>query len=355
MPGFSKNHHRSRTRQTFPASRYNDPRGGRPSALERNILRYRAVEATLYLFYADEVRDFMMSNIYPLAKRAPDAPFWEPLEEQRLTGVLSRVLMDAETRKLVTPADAGALRETLVSEYQQGPSLKIAFAHAIKIGIFSETSANELQGLIKYRNDIAHRIHLLMADVTRSSWTSDVLSFTVPRYKGEALDRLRRYARSLERRARGKIALYLSMNRSLFEMAERVYEDELVRLDRKIRKLVDNEQARTAAISAELDLTGTELIGDLAPGFFYNRRPSRTYRDDYIPPTGHLTARGAEICYRLFDLGRSPLAVAYLMGITLRSAERRRGSWLRAGGQDRVQQPVTRYDMTTGKQLALAT
>lgn len=91
-----------------------------------------------------------------------------------------------------------------------------------------------------------------MADVTRSSWTSDVLSFTAQRYKGEALDRLRRYARSLERRTWGKTALYLSVNRSLFEMAERVYEDEMVRLGRKIRKLVDNEQARTAAISANL-------------------------------------------------------------------------------------------------------
>jgi hypothetical protein len=30
--------------------------------------------------------------------------------------------------------------------------------------------------------------------------------------------------------------------------------------------------------------------------------------------TGHLTKRGAEICYRLFDLGKSPMAVAYLMG-----------------------------------------
>lgn len=355
MPGFSKNHCRPHRPRTLPASRYDDPRGGRPSAIERNVLRYRAAEVTLYLFYADEVRDFMISNVYPRAKLAADAPFWEPLEERRLQRVLSGLLMDAETRKLVTAEDGDALRTALAAEYNQGRKLKTAFGHAIQIGMFSDVEANELKSLLDYRNNIAHRIHSVMADVTRTAWNSDVLSFTAPVYKGDALERLRRYTKTLWRRARDKLVLQLSMNQSQFEMAEKVYEAELVRLNARIRKLVDAEHERASAISAELDLRGTELVGDLAPGFFLNQRPSQTFRDDYIPPTGHLTPRGAEICFRLYDLGKSPIAAAYLMGITLRSAERRRVSWLRAGGDQRIRAEVPRYDLDLRRKQASET
>jgi hypothetical protein len=64
MPGVMKHHTKRDYRRAFPASRYDDPRGGRLSAIERNILRYRATEATLYLFYAEEVRDFMLTNVH---------------------------------------------------------------------------------------------------------------------------------------------------------------------------------------------------------------------------------------------------------------------------------------------------
>jgi hypothetical protein len=53
MPGVTKRHSKRDFGQAFPASRYDDPRGGRTSSLEHNILRYRATEATVYLFYAE--------------------------------------------------------------------------------------------------------------------------------------------------------------------------------------------------------------------------------------------------------------------------------------------------------------
>lgn len=352
MSGFSKSYQDYDHRRRLPASRYDDPRGGRPSALERNILRYRAFEAILYLFYDDEVRAFMMANVYPRATLPPGASIWEPREERRLTSLLSHVLMDAETRKLVSAKDSDALRQTLASEYKQGRQLKTAFGYAIQIGMFSEDEANEVQELLSYRNDIAHRIHMVMADVTRTSWNSDALSFVPPIYKGDALDRLRRYTKTLWRRSRDKLITRLSMNRTIFEMAEQVYEAELRRLDRVIRKQVAAEVARVGLLNVEMDLSQTELVGDLAPDFYYNQRPDRSYGDDYVPPTGHLTARGVEICYRLFDLGKSPIAVAYLMGITLRSAERRKRTWIAAGGIERQRAHVVRYDLSSGRRRA---
>ncbi len=102
-------------------------------------------------------------------------------------------------------------------------------------------------------------------------------------------------------------------------------------------------------LNVELDLSGTEFVGDLAPRFPANHRQGRIYADDYEPPPGHLTKRGVEICYRLFDFGKSPIAVAYLMGMTLSSAKRRKTLWMNAGGLGRTKSPITRYDIKTGK------
>src|SRR6266702_5367867 len=110
MSGVRKEHQIRELGRAFPASRYDDPRGGRSVALERNILRYRAIETTLYLFYTEEVRDFMLANVYPQAIKNPDAKSWEPEKERRLQRVLSQVLMDAEVTKKVLFEDTRALR-----------------------------------------------------------------------------------------------------------------------------------------------------------------------------------------------------------------------------------------------------
>jgi hypothetical protein len=169
---------------------------------------------------------------------------------------------------------------------------------------------------------------------------------TSPTYKGAALDRLRAYRLSLWQRTRGRLILRLSLDGMLFEFAERAYENDLKRLDRLIQTQIGRESARAQAINAELDLRGTELTGDLDPRFPANHRPDRSYGDDYVPPTGHLTKRGVEICDRLYDMGKRPIAVAYLMGISLRAAENRRKGWLKAGGLQRIRTEVKRYDLS---------
>jgi len=351
VPGFTKRHTKRDYGRAFPASCYNDPRGGRPSALERNILRYRAIEAALYLFYADEVRTFLLTDVYRAAVRQPGQSIWEQPEERRLQGVFAGLLREAESEKKIRQEDIDALRRAFEYERQQGKKLKTAFAFAITVGLFTEDEASEIRDLLEYRNDIAHRIHLVISDISRNYWTIDHLTYKAPTYKGDALERLRVYRRSLWERARGQLILTLSMDSMLFELAEHAFEQDLKRLDRIIAKQIRQEEERVKAINAELDLRGTELVDDLAPRFPANHRPSRSYGDDYIPATGHLTKRGVEICYRLFDLGKSPIAVAYLMGMTLRSAERRQRSWTKAGGLQRVRSDVERYDVRSLRRL----
>lgn len=53
-------------------------------------------------------------------------------------------------------------------------------------------------------------------------------------------------------------------------------------------------------------------------------------------PDGKLTPRGVEVCYRLFDVGRTRYAVAEAMGISYGAATHRQEAWKKAGGADRT-------------------
>lgn len=75
------------------------------------------------------------------------------------------------------------------------------------------------------------------------------------------------------------------------------------------------------AINTELSLTETEFDSDER----YPKHPLHKFDD------GRLMQRGVEICCRLFDSGRSLVAVAYLMGISLLAARHRRKLWDAAG------------------------
>lgn len=80
------------------------------------------------------------------------------------------------------------------------------------------------------------------------------------------------------------------------------------------------------------------LKGLLAPEIegqeFDPRDPANKLED------GKLTARGIEICYRLFDAGKSKYAVGVEMDISFSAAKHRFEAWQKAGGVDRVKQPL---------------
>ena len=55
---------------------------------------------------------------------------------------------------------------------------------------------------------------------------------------------------------------------------------------------------------------------------------------------GKLTERGIEVCYRLFDSGKSRYAVGAEMDISFSAANHRYGAWKKAGGPDREKLPL---------------
>ena len=53
-----------------------------------------------------------------------------------------------------------------------------------------------------------------------------------------------------------------------------------------------------------------------------------------------LTAQGEEICYRLFDAGKTRYAVCNLMEISFGAATHRLDAWNKLGGANRIKQPL---------------
>lgn len=64
--------------------------------------------------------------------------------------------------------------------------------------------------------------------------------------------------------------------------------------------------------------------------------------------SGKLTDRGVEVCYRLFDAGKSRNTVGAEMKISFGVATHRFEAWKTAGGLDRKKQPLTKQSWIEG-------
>jgi hypothetical protein len=96
------------------------------------------------------------------------------------------------------------------------------------------------------------------------------------------------------------------------------------KLRSKIRKLAKKRSADIEQLNAELQ------VEEGTPDQEQHCHPLNQYDNK------RLTQRGEEICYRLFDKGKSPMAVAHLMGIPLKAARKRHGMWRASGGAGRL-------------------
>jgi hypothetical protein len=110
--------------------------------------------------------------------------------------------------------------------------------------------------------------------------------------------------------------------------------NELKRLHRKIIQQAAKRKRDDAKLEDELSLREGDFIDDLQPYHPANQTES-----------GKLTKRGVEVCYRLYDLGKSPPAVACLMGISLKAATNRIKLWQAAGGHERLRTDLTKMQM----------
>lgn len=283
------------------SNQYINPWRGAVRTLESNITKYRAMQMVLAITYAEEIRRIVVSAVQTVDKF------------QMKMG-----------------------KENVAERIPDGTSQP--FQKAVKIweaeGLLSGDEANLIRRLTNYRNDIAHRTHELVADLSNHRIVRSFLSYkekSFSTYDYTAADEMRTAIELLnDRLFKAQRMTTLDLNSTMFETAERALHRELKSLRCKIDKLMECRRGEIATIRKELTKINDEFLGEKHPGHSFN-----TYDD------GRLTARGVEICYRLFDAGHSVAVVAHALRLSINSARNRKKLWLAAGGENR---PVIAFD-----------
>jgi hypothetical protein len=172
-------------------------------------------------------------------------------------------------------------------------------------------------------------VHNLLLDVSAERIAREMITYSsdrLPKYDYEAVERLQHFHKRLDGLYRTHhYVRTLNFNGLVFRSAEKTFLAEIKRLRSKISRLAKIRQTKIKALNAELSLEGADFKGEGDP-----RHPLSKYDD------GRLTKRGVEICYRLFDRGKSTMAVAHLTGLTLVAARKRHRMWTASGGVDRA-------------------
>ena len=275
---------------------YTDPlRGGLPE-LERCMIRHRALQMILIIYHAEELKRDVVQGVAAQHR-------WR-----------SAVADDA----VATPEE----------EVKENKKVKRAFAHLVQDGVLTADEQRHMVKLIGKRNSIAHHLDQVTADLTTDRFVREWLDYMPDRqsHDYEALDQLRAARRLLSDRMIAKHYVgEIDLRGLFFEAPARALTADITALDRRIRKLVRARRDDITALNAEMSLVGSELTGLFDPSWPENRYNER----------GCLTPRGVETCYRLFDMGKSAMAVAHLMELSLASARKRERAWRAQGGQDR--------------------
>lgn len=282
-----------------PKRHYLYPLGSRLPALERNILRLRSLQMVLVMFYAEQLRRKVLELI-------------------QSTDRFRAILADGTSAESRVPKTAK-------------DQVKKCLNALVDDGALSVAEKDEIRDLIDYRNLVGHEIHNLVGDVVGEKYVRDYAAMDSSAYDYEAAERMRHY---LDLLARRQITHHyvgtMRMDGLLFEATERTLLSDIARLKTKVRRQAGIRKQRIHELNEQM-LVVDELSDAERPD-----HPLNQYDDK------RLTKRGEEICYRLFDRGQSPMAVAHLMEISLRSAKKRQSMWAQMGG---IARPAVDLDL----------
>jgi hypothetical protein len=178
-------------------------------ALEKNILKYRALQMILLLHQAESLRALVIGSI-----RSTDSPPFAE-NEGRLPPGIKR-------------------------------PLEKALAVLVAEGILNAAESDDVQAIVELRNGVAHAIHELVADVSAPR----SLGSKSPVYDYDALARIERYRKRITTGMMKRFVLQLNFRDLSFEQAEATYKEELARLRSRIdrqyaaRRGADGRRAR---------------------------------------------------------------------------------------------------------------
>lgn len=204
------------------------------------------------------------------------------------------------------------------------PKIKMDAARKLLVaeGCISQAESDEIFRLVDYRNTIGHQIHALTCDIGAYSELGDFDPKTyepVCKYDYSAARSAGQLRKKVSEGMARKFCLRVNFNSLRFEAAERIYLIEIQRLTRKVNKRIRqlNETLKvTAAVIREIPKSVVDRVQPSHP---------RNIRNN-----GTLSEFGASCVFELYDADVTPLAVAYLMRISARSANNWHKKWRRA-------------------------
>ena len=256
------------------------PHGLAPTTLEADILKLRAFEMVLILFYMEDLKSFIVESIETTRKiNGTDTS-------------LPKIKMDAA-------------RKLLVAE-----------------GCISQAESDEILRLVDYRNTIGHQIHALTCDIGAYSELGDFDPKTyepVRKYDYSAAKGAGQLRKKVNEGMAEKFCLRANFNGLRFEAAERIYLKEIQRLTIKVNKQIRQLNETLKMTAAAIREIPKPVMDRAQPGHLRN-----------IKNNGTLSELGASCVFQLFDADATPLAVAYLMRTSARSANNWHKKWGRA-------------------------
>ncbi len=249
-------------------------------ALEKNILKFRAFEMLLILFYVEEIRSFTLGSI-------------------KATDKLRNKLSNIPVR---------------IPDYSKGVYKKV-WRVLLAEEVLKQDEINDIKCIIDYRNNIAHDIHKLTCDISNNHHHLNFDQHEV-NYDYDALNRIKSYVKKIHNGMSKKFILCINFNKVYFESAERTFKHELMLLHKKITRLYDKRKSEIGGIEIELARLSDEYLNEINPN-----------SPNHFKSNGQLTNKGVKYCYNLFEKGLSNTAICYLMQISLKSITNRKKQW----------------------------
>lgn len=265
-------------------SKQHRPHGKAPTAWEADILKIRAFEMVLILFYMEDLRRFIIGSI-----EATD----------KLRGV--NLLGGGNSR------------------VKEGKKLELARALLVSSAVIDQDESDELKKLVDYRNIIGHTIHALTVDVGAYAdlGRCNPRDFEpMPLYDYTAAKRARALRKKVMKGMMAGFVMSLSFDALAFEAAEKTYVVAIERLKKRVNQGVEKANKAIEETNRVIQAIPRSVMDSAEPG-----HPGNFERN------GTLSMRGGDCVFQLYDAHATPLAVAYLMRISHRSAMRWFAKW----------------------------
>ena len=262
------------------------PYGRTVTTLEADVLKLRALEIVLVLFYVENLKDFIVSSVKATKK----------------------------LREIINSANS-------ITDNEEQIGFKKAHELLISERVITKEESLQLKEMIDYRNTISHEIHRITIDIgayARLAEHYDTDELQIKKYDCSAVQRIQQIRNTVQRKIIKKsFALELSFDTLAFEAAEKTYLKEIKRLKKKVNTGIDKLNFTLETTNKTIRNIPREVIDSIQPG-----HPKNTKNN------GTLSPEGIKGIFMLYDAKATPLAVSYIMRISYRAASKWYKKWI---------------------------